>query len=162
MEIGRYVDFHPTNANTSNYTARFDAGTSTTARTLTLPTVTATLGIQPVLLWTNSTNSHSGGDVTLSLSSYSHIIVGCYAWEGSGYFEQVVKVGTDSMLQYTAVNTANASSVQAFLNGAYRAITVTTSKVTFGNGFMIYSGGVYQGWAARCVPKWIWGINYAT
>lgn len=43
MEVGRYIDFHPTNTSTLDYSKRIDAGTGTTARVLTLPDKTGTL-----------------------------------------------------------------------------------------------------------------------
>lgn len=42
-EIGRYLDFHPTNTSTLDFSARLDCGTSTTARTITLPDYPGTL-----------------------------------------------------------------------------------------------------------------------
>lgn len=38
MEIGRYIDFHPTSASTIDYGIRLDSGTSTTGRTYTFGT----------------------------------------------------------------------------------------------------------------------------
>lgn len=43
MEIGRYIDFHPTNASTLDFSARLDCGTSTKVRTITLPDYPGTL-----------------------------------------------------------------------------------------------------------------------
>lgn len=43
MEVGRYIDFHPTTDSTLNYSKRIDAGTGTTARVLSLPDKTGTL-----------------------------------------------------------------------------------------------------------------------
>ena len=45
MEIGRYIDFHPTTSSTLDYSARIDCGTSTTARTFTLPNAGGTIAI---------------------------------------------------------------------------------------------------------------------
>ena len=45
MEIGRYIDFHPTTSSTLDYSARIDCGTSTTARTFTLPNTGGTIAI---------------------------------------------------------------------------------------------------------------------
>ena len=45
MEIGRYIDFHPTNGSELDYSKRIDAGTGTTKRTLTLPDKTGTLAV---------------------------------------------------------------------------------------------------------------------
>ena len=45
MEIGRYIDFHPTNNSTLDFNKRLDAGSGTTARTLTLPDKTGTIAI---------------------------------------------------------------------------------------------------------------------
>ena len=45
MEIGRYIDFHPTNDSSLDYSKRLDAGSGTTARTLTLPDKTGTIAI---------------------------------------------------------------------------------------------------------------------
>lgn len=42
-ELGRYIDFHPTNASTLDYSKRIDAGAGTTTRILTLPDQTGTL-----------------------------------------------------------------------------------------------------------------------
>ena len=38
MEIGRYIDFHPTDTSTLDYNVRLDAGTDTTVRSFTFPT----------------------------------------------------------------------------------------------------------------------------
>lgn len=43
MEIGRYIDFHPTNTSTLDYNVRLDAGTNTTVRSFTFPTTGGTL-----------------------------------------------------------------------------------------------------------------------
>ena len=45
IEIGRYIDFHPTNDSTLDFSKRIDAGAGTTARTLTLPDKSGTLAI---------------------------------------------------------------------------------------------------------------------
>lgn len=45
MEIGRYIDFHPTSNSDLDYGCRIDAGTSTTAHVLILPNKTGTLAI---------------------------------------------------------------------------------------------------------------------
>lgn len=45
IEIGRYIDFHPTNASTADFTKRIDAGTGTTARTITIPDATGTIAL---------------------------------------------------------------------------------------------------------------------
>lgn len=48
VEGGRYFDFHSSNYGTNNtedYTARFDAGSASTKRILTLPTTTGTLAL---------------------------------------------------------------------------------------------------------------------
>jgi hypothetical protein len=39
MEIGRYIDFHSTNAATSDYSVRIDAGTGSKGNTLYLPDI---------------------------------------------------------------------------------------------------------------------------
>ena len=46
MEIGRYIDFHPTNGSTADYTKRIDAGTGTTARVQTLPDLAGTFCVR--------------------------------------------------------------------------------------------------------------------
>lgn len=38
MEVGRYIDLHPTSASTLDYSVRLDAGTSTNQRTFSFPT----------------------------------------------------------------------------------------------------------------------------
>lgn len=43
LEVRRIIDFHYPAVTSQDYTARIDAGTSTTARTLTLPTTSGTL-----------------------------------------------------------------------------------------------------------------------
>lgn len=43
MEIGRYIDFHPTDTSTLDYNVRLDAGTNTTVRSFTFPTTGGTL-----------------------------------------------------------------------------------------------------------------------
>lgn len=40
MEIGRYIDFHPTNASTADYGVRLDSGVTTNQRTFLFPTGT--------------------------------------------------------------------------------------------------------------------------
>jgi len=63
MEVGRYIDFHPTNSSTLDYSKRIDAGTGTTARTLTLPDKTGTLAC------TSDLPQYTSGSVTATKSS---------------------------------------------------------------------------------------------
>lgn len=58
-EIGRYIDFHPTNTSTLDYSVRIDSGTSTTARTFTLGTTGGTLAI-------TADNNKTGNTTTTS------------------------------------------------------------------------------------------------
>ena len=122
------------------------------------------IGLPPKItyepLWTNPDATYTSGTVTLDLSAYTHIVVGCYAW-GTGYFEQVVKIGDSAMLQYTAFSADNTSSVQTAINGVYRSISVTSYGVTFGQGEMFYAGGIYRNRNDRCVPMYIWGFSKA-
>ena len=114
-------------------------------------------------LWYNSNNTYTpSGAESIDLSSYSHIIIGGYAWGDGGYFENIVEVGGYSQLWYGGYNTDSTASVQNFLNFVWRTVTTTTSGVTFGRGQMVYAGGIYQNWDNRCVPKWIWGIKKPT
>ena len=48
MEAGRYIDFHPTNNSTLDYSKRIDAGTGTTQRTITLPDESGTMMLETV------------------------------------------------------------------------------------------------------------------
>lgn len=114
-------------------------------------------------LWYNSADSFTpSGAIPLDLSGYSHLIIAGYAWGNSGYFENVVEVGGSSMLCYNAYNTDSTASVQNFLNCVWRSVSVTSTGITFGQGQMVYAGGIYQNWNNRCVPKWIWGIKKPT
>lgn len=118
------------------------------------------------LLWTNSTpKTYSGGTLNISLSGYTHIIVGGYAWGESqtGYFETVVKVGTQGMLFYGGMNGSTTSSAATFINMTFRPITVNSSSIVISNGSQTYNGSAYyNSWASRCVPVWIWGVSYGT
>lgn len=58
-EIGRYIDFHPTNTSTLDYSVRIDSGTSTTARTFTLGTTGGTFAI-------TADNNKTGNTTTTS------------------------------------------------------------------------------------------------
>ena len=66
MEVGRYIDFHPTNGSTADYTKRIDAGTGTTARVITIPDETGTMQLKPKNLYNNDSGAKS---VTLSETS---------------------------------------------------------------------------------------------
>ena len=63
MEVGRYIDFHPTSASTLDYSARIDCGTSTTVRTFTLPDSGGT-----ILTSGNSSVSKSGDTLTVKIN----------------------------------------------------------------------------------------------
>lgn len=64
QEIGRYIDFHPTTSSTADFTKRIDAGTGTTARTITIPDESGTMQMKPTVLYNNSTGTT--GTITLS------------------------------------------------------------------------------------------------
>ena len=66
MEIGRYIDFHPTDASTLDYNVRLDAGTGTTARTFTFPDSAGTL-----LSSGNSSVSKNGETLTVKINGTS-------------------------------------------------------------------------------------------
>lgn len=74
MEVGRYIDFHPTNGSTADYSKRIDAGTGTTGRVLTLPDKTGTLALEYKNLYANDSGAAS---VTLSetAANFSYIDV---------------------------------------------------------------------------------------
>ena len=63
MEVGRYIDFHPTSASTLDYSARIDCGTSTTVRTFMLPDSGGT-----ILTSGNSSVSKSGETLTVKIN----------------------------------------------------------------------------------------------
>lgn len=113
-------------------------------------------------LWTSTATTFAAQTVQLDLSEYSHIIIGGCAWDsngGDGYFENIIEVGKSGMLSYNGCNGDNASNPQSFINMVWRAVSVTSTGVTFGQGEMVYAGGVYRGWNNRCVPMWIWGFK---
>ena len=56
METGRYIDFHPTNASTLDYSKRIDAGTGTTPRVQTLPDLAGTFCVKQSATIATETN----------------------------------------------------------------------------------------------------------
>ena len=129
MEIGRYIDFHPTNANTSDYTKRIDAGTGTTARTITIPDATGTIALLSTMypigtiieryIADNPTNTYGGtwqrygtGRVTVDINT------------SDTNFNTIGKTGGNKNLQehnHKAINgnfaTADVSAVAAYGTG---------------------------------------------
>ena len=66
MEIGRFIDFHPTSSSTLDFNIRLDAGAGTTARTFTFPDSAGTL-----LSSGNSSVSKSGETLTVKINGTS-------------------------------------------------------------------------------------------
>lgn len=69
MEIGRYIDFHPTNDSTLDFSKRLDAGAGTTARTLTLPDKTGTIAITSDIPTNTNQLTNGAGFITSSGST---------------------------------------------------------------------------------------------
>ena len=76
MEVGRYIDFHPTNGSTLDYSKRIDAGTGTTARTITIPDESGTMQLKPTALYNNATGTT--GTITLSQSAANFTFIRVY------------------------------------------------------------------------------------
>jgi hypothetical protein len=75
MEVGRYIDFHPTSASTLDYNIRLDAGTSTTDRIFTFASTGGTL-----LSSGNTSVSLSGSTLTVTINGTSQSLTN--TWRG--------------------------------------------------------------------------------
>lgn len=76
MEVGRYIDFHPSNTSNLDYSKRIDAGDGTTQRVLILPDKTGTLAVTSDIPSLPSTTTGSGivtrsSGGTLNASNYA-------------------------------------------------------------------------------------------
>ena len=74
-------------------------------------------------------------------------------------FTRRFPIGFPSQIEFTMFLYDMATEVITALNGCYRAVTVTTTGITFGNGNMIYDGKTYRDWPNRCVPLKIYGVK---
>ena len=116
MEIGRYIDFHPTNASTADYTKRIDAGTGTTARTITIPDESGTMQMKPTNLYNNATGTT--GTVTLSETSANFNFLKIYYYKdesgagGKVYHEATIYSPNGKLATLFSVHYANATNHQ--------------------------------------------------
>ena len=99
MDIGRYIDFHPTSASTLDFNVRLDAGTGTTARTFTFADTAGTL-----LSSGNSSVSKSGETLTVKINGTSQSL-------------------TNTNTTYSANNGVGLSGT-TFYNSGVRATTI--------------------------------------
>ena len=105
-------------------------------------------GISMTLLWTNPapTSNFSAQTVSLDLSGYDAVCIITKTTATSDYrYWQFGLVGH-------SISMMNKSSTSATLAG--RAAEVTTSGITFSNGYNNATAG-----AANCVPWYIYGIT---
>ena len=128
MEIGRYIDFHPTNASTLDYSKRLDAGTGTTARTITIPDESGTIQLKPTSLYDNS--SGSAGNITLSdsVANYTYLTI------------------------YFCNNNGLCCDVSEFYNPQGKSLSLTTFEIAnlrnsmynVNNKALNYNNGIYR------------------
>lgn len=124
MEVGRYIDFHPTNGSTADFTKRINAGTGTTARTLTLPDHSGTLQVRPTNLYNNT--SGVTGTVTLSASAANYNWLEIFYGDSKQGFYSSVRIYSPNG-KYAALNINSGLDANIFrLDMAIRKISGTS------------------------------------
>lgn len=151
MEIGRYIDFHPTNASTLDYSKRIDAGTGTTARTLTLPDASGTFLVNNagnfVSLFSGTLNS-STTSTTFTGANYSaYCIIGVDAENPVIYETMIVPrafiTTTEKHFRFVFSNSSGSSYNSHF--------SLTASAAT--------GGTITLKWIANCAIVAAYGIR---
>lgn len=142
MEVGRYIDFHPTNGSTLDYSKRIDAGAGTTARTITIPDESGTIQLKPTNLYNNS--SGTTGTVSLSQSTANFTYITIYYHKANNYFSANVYSpnGKKVNLSYVSFWSSGFQTVSKHLNVSGTSITVDTSESGYGNVYSNSTCGV--------------------
>lgn len=114
------------------------------------------------LLWTNSGNTFGTGTILSNgeLDGFDEVEILAAGFQSSNYVYSRCPIGNDGLIQCFTTSSANTTNASTFMNTATRNYSVSSSGITFGNGQMTYSGGVYQNWDSRAVPLRVYGIKY--
>jgi hypothetical protein len=134
MEVGRYIDFHPTSASTLDYNVRLDAGTGTTARTFTFPDSAGTL-----LSSGNSSVSKSGSTLTVKINGTEKSLEN--TWRG---------------IQNNLTSDSTSDSLSAKQGKLLKGYVDTL------NGYFDNNGNAYTALALTTVSKTAWGQTFWT
>lgn len=162
IEIGRYIDFHPTNDSTLNYSKRIDAGTGTTGRTLTLPDKTGTLAVTSDLV-KNILKASPSSNISISSTGATKITLATNNFQngsnlsiasggikiGAGITKVMVSgtiyfsAGTNAGDSLRALIYKNSSSVainyaRAGTSGTYEVRNIIPTPITVTEGDIIY------------------------
>ena len=119
----------------------------------------------PYLLWENANPTSSFEPQTLSninLSEYKEIEIWHSFINNINDNVAIQRFKNHTINNYLCIlflNKDHTTSVTDFLNACSRKFSITEDGITFEEGNMIYSGGVYAGINGRCVPLKIYGIK---
>lgn len=157
MEVGRYIDFHPTHTSSLDYSVRLDATTSTAQRQIYLPSTSGTLelvGHTHILSLVTDTGDSSialmhggkykltagGNSIIFTLPADNNTAHTKFAWtNGSTAGPTGSLSGNHTAVSFPAIPSATAS-----ISGIVTTGTQTfTGKKTF-NGHITLGGGSYQ------------------
>lgn len=117
------------------------------------------------LLWTNSAPTNfSAQTISLDLSQYDMVKIVCSPWGSNNeWYTTDIFVGTDSRLMFLKILDTqynDQTGTAQVINGTDRAVSVSTTGVTFGTGQMIYDGRFYKNWDSRAIPVKIYGVKF--
>ena len=112
------------------------------------------------LLWINANiYEFAPQKIALDLSGYDFVEIVFSFYNANEVAVQKFAVGTSGQLVNIRFDAVNATSVLNALNGAYRAVVISTDGITFMSGTQTYNGIVYENWNDRCIPLRVYGIK---
>lgn len=115
------------------------------------------------LLWENASigSDFSAQDISVNLSNYTFVAIEFqhYKTQGKGIVSSI-RVGESACLfGMSGTNGISGDSINGALQVGARALTTTSTKVHFGNGYVSNSGGIFSQNDGCGIPIRIYGIR---
>jgi hypothetical protein len=171
IEIGRYIDFHASSSDGNDYTARLDAGSAATSRTLSLPTSSGTListggnGVvtNTMLAQITAANKVANTATTATALGSTSTIVARNA-NNAFACANIALTGIvyEGNSGYSNINTTSSITIANILNLVIQSTPTSNITLTLPTGILV-EGGVIQNPVMANNSSFIWSIvNIAT